>query len=107
METSFRALVGGAYAHVPSAAYNVPSESTFAALVGSNVDFKLSRRVALRFSPGVYVTRYGADQTQKNFRFSVGPCSSLEVRVRASAAGQHSVGRGSSATQIGPRPVLF
>ena len=57
----------------PAATYNALNETTFAALFGSNFDVNVSRRVALRFSPGMYLTQFGASQTQKNFRFSVGP----------------------------------
>jgi len=71
--TSIRAVVGGAYGYVPGTSANPLDQSTFAALVGSNFDLKVSRRVSLRVSPGMYITRYGTDQTQKNLRFSVGP----------------------------------
>ena len=82
-ETSFRAIFGGAHGYVPDSSvvpagipaltYNPLDQTTFAALFGSNFDFNVSRRVALRFSPGLYLTQYGANETQKNFRFSVGP----------------------------------
>jgi len=71
--SSVRAVVGAAYGYVPDSAYNVADQTRFAALVGSNFDIQVSRRVAMRFSPGVYITRFGDDQTQKNIRFSVGP----------------------------------
>lgn len=73
IETSFRAVFGGAYGYLPGQAYNGIDQTTFAALVGSNIDVKVSRRVSMRFSPGMYLTQFGNDQTQKNFRFSVGP----------------------------------
>ena len=69
LETSFKALVGGAYGQVPS--YHV-RETTFAALFGSNFDVNVSSRVAIRLSPGLYLTQFGS-QTQKSFRFSIGP----------------------------------
>lgn len=73
-ETSFRALFGGAYGHVPdSASYAGLDQTTPAMQFGSNFDVKVSRRVSLRFSPGLYLTQFGDNQTQKNFRFSIGP----------------------------------
>jgi hypothetical protein len=71
VETSLRVLAGGAYGYLPN--YSEVNQTVFAALVGSNIDLKMTKRVAMRFSPGMYVTRFGTDQTQKNFRFSVGP----------------------------------
>jgi hypothetical protein len=73
LETSFRALVGGAYGYVPGEAGNVADQTTVAALFGSNFDVKVSKRISMRFSPGLYITQFGDGQTQKNLRFSVGP----------------------------------
>jgi hypothetical protein len=73
IETSFHALFGGAYGYVPGPNGNLADQTTFAALFGSNFDVKVSLRISMRFSPGLYVTQYGTDQTQKNLRFSVGP----------------------------------
>jgi hypothetical protein len=73
IETSVRALFGGAYGYVPGTDSNIVDPATFAALFGSNFDVKVSKRVSMRFSPGLYVTRFGDGQTQKNLRFSVGP----------------------------------
>ncbi len=73
IETSFRVLAGGAYGYVPGTYNNLADQTTFAALAGSNVDFKVSKRVSMRFSPGLYLTQYGSNQTQANLRFSVGP----------------------------------
>jgi hypothetical protein len=67
-ETSFHALFGAARGEVPGSA----DETTFAANFGTNFDVKVSRRVAMRFSPGLYLTQFGTE-TQRNFRFSVGP----------------------------------
>lgn len=69
-ETSFRALFGRAFMHVPS--YDVLDQSSFASLIGTNIDYRISRKVAFRFSPGMYLTRFGDGETQRNFRFSVG-----------------------------------
>jgi hypothetical protein len=75
-ETSFRAMVGAARAYVPTASlpagYASLDQTGAAALFGSNFDINLSRHVALRFSPGIYLTHF-AGETQKNMRFSVGP----------------------------------
>lgn len=68
LETSIRALFGAARGRIPEAG----SQTTFAALFGSNFDINLNRKIALRFSPGIYLTQY-AGLTQNNFRFSVGP----------------------------------
>src|SRR5262249_47908142 len=73
IETSFRALFGGAYGYVPGNNGNLADQTTFAALFGSNFDVKVSKRVSMRFSPGMYLTQYGSNQTQKNLRFSLGP----------------------------------
>ena len=73
IETSVRAVFGGAYGYVPGTNGNLADQTTFAALVGSNFDVKVSKRVSMRFSPGMYLTQYGSNQTQKNLRFSVGP----------------------------------
>jgi hypothetical protein len=72
LETSVRGLVGAAYGYIPGPGYSSYSQTSLAALVGTNVDLRLSRRVSMRFSPGLYITTFG-DQTQKSFRFSVGP----------------------------------
>jgi hypothetical protein len=73
IETSVRAVFGGAYGYVPGTNGNLADQTTFAALVGSNFDVKVSKRISMRFSPGMYLTQYGSNQTQKNLRFSVGP----------------------------------
>jgi hypothetical protein len=71
-QTSFKAVFGGARGHGAASTYNAPDETSFAALFGSNFDVNVSRAVALRFSPGLYVTQFGSGQTQKNLRFSMG-----------------------------------
>jgi hypothetical protein len=72
-ETSIRALLGTARGHIPTTTYSVNDETTFTALLGSNFDLNVSRKMAVRFSTGLYLTQFGAGQTQTNFRFSVGP----------------------------------
>ncbi len=78
-DTSFKALFGAARGYLPDVPANVASsygqldETKFAALIGTNFDLNISRRVALRFSPGIYITQFGPDQVQKSFSFSFGP----------------------------------
>lgn len=72
VETSVRALFGLAHGSVENTTYNNANRNSFAALIGSNFDVNLSRHVALRFSPGMYLTQYGSG-TERNFRISVGP----------------------------------
>ncbi len=73
IQTSFHALFGAAYGYVPGTESNIIDQTTFASLFGSNFDVKVSKRIAMRFSPGLYLTQFGDGQTQKNLRFSVGP----------------------------------
>lgn len=79
LETSARGLIGGARGYISdsgstsSAFYGSSDQTSLAALIGSNFDFNINKRMALRFSPGLYITQFGVDETQKNFRFSVGP----------------------------------
>jgi hypothetical protein len=79
-ETSVKALFGAARGYLPDVPTSVTAssnytydETKFAALFGSNIDLNVSRRVALRFSPGIYITQFGQNYTQKSFTFSVGP----------------------------------
>lgn len=74
-ETSFKALFGAAKGHVPVSTGYPADDTAFAALIGSNFDINLSRRVAFRMSPGMFLTRYGnelASGTQKNLRLTAG-----------------------------------
>ena len=78
---SAKALFGAAYGYLPDVPSGVAAPSTdgafdqtkLAALFGADIDMNISRRVALRFSPGVYITQFGQDQTQKSFTISFGP----------------------------------
>jgi hypothetical protein len=72
LESSFKALFGGARGQAPSIS-DGPDQAAFAALFGANFDVNLSRRLAVRFSPGLSVTPFGNNQTQHSFRFSIGP----------------------------------
>ncbi|MFN0104814.1 MAG: hypothetical protein ACKV2U_22365 [Bryobacteraceae bacterium] len=69
-ETSFKALAGGAHAH--TLGDSTVKDTSFAALIASNFDINLNRRVAFRMSPGMFLTRFGHGETQKNFRMSAG-----------------------------------
>src|SRR5262249_26854807 len=73
IQTSFRAMVGASYGYVPGPASGIANQTGFAGLVGSNGHVKIRRRIDMRFSPGLYLTRFGDDQTQKNLQFSIGP----------------------------------
>ena len=96
VQTSFRWLVGGVFgqANLPStesaanaqalstAGYNPSNETKFAMMFSVPVDVSLSRLVALRFEPGLYMTGFAplagggsvaANQHQWNFRFMIGP----------------------------------
>jgi hypothetical protein len=72
IETSVRALFGAAYNRNPSASYSISDSASFAALFGSNFDLRINKRVAMRFSPGIYLTQFNG-VTQRDFRFSIGP----------------------------------
>jgi len=78
-DTSFKALFGAARGYaldVPgslSSTHGSFDETKFTALFGTNFDLNISRKVALRFSPGIYVTQFGPSETQTSFRFSFGP----------------------------------
>ena len=78
-DTSFKALFGAARGYLPdvpasvASTYGTLDETKFAALFGTNFDWNVTRKVALRFSPGIYITQFGPSDTQKSFTFSVGP----------------------------------
>lgn len=83
VETSFKALFGAARGYLTDPSVPPPAgspltsgvydETKFAALFGTNFDVRVSRKVALRFSPGLYLTQFGPSETQKSFTFSFGP----------------------------------
>jgi hypothetical protein len=96
VQSSFRWLVGGVFgqANLPSTesaanaqslsavGYNPSNETKFAMLLSVPVDVSISRLLALRFEPGLYMTDFApqagggsvaANQHQWNFRFMVGP----------------------------------
>jgi hypothetical protein len=86
VQSSFRLMVGGVFGQV-----NLPSTATpaaisqlgavgylgfnqtkFAALFAIPVDFSVSRLIAIRVEPGLYLTNFN-QSGQGNFRISVGP----------------------------------
>jgi len=69
-ETSFKALVGGAHRYVPDGNFG---ENSVAAQFGSNFDVNLSRKLAIRVSPGVYLTNFDSTGVQRDFRVAIGP----------------------------------
>jgi hypothetical protein len=71
-ETSFRALFGVARGHIPAATYSVSNETTSAASVGNNFDITVNRKMAVRFSTGLYLTRFSG-HSEKSLRFGIGP----------------------------------
>jgi hypothetical protein len=73
IQTSVRAVIGGAYGYLPGPAYDPRDRWSLAALVGGNLDVKVSRRMSLRFSPGTYLTQLDSGKIQRDFRFSIGP----------------------------------
>jgi hypothetical protein len=96
VQSSFRWLIGGVFgqANLPStesaantqllaaAGYNPLNETKLAMMFAVPVDVSLSRLVALRFEPGLYMTDFAplagggsvaANQHQWNFRFMIGP----------------------------------
>jgi hypothetical protein len=72
IETSARALIGAAHSDIRNTASYPQDQNSIAALIGSSLDIKVSRRIALRFSPGMYITHFGG-QTQRTMRFGIGP----------------------------------
>jgi hypothetical protein len=52
--------------------YQGYSQTKFAALFAVPVDVAVTKLVAIRFEPGIYITQFN-QASQSNFRFSVGP----------------------------------
>ena len=55
-----------------AAGYGGFNQTKFAMLVAVPVDFTVTKLIAIRFEPGIYVTDFSKEK-QSNFRFSVGP----------------------------------
>lgn len=86
VQSSFRFLLGGVFGQVrlPSgispdvaqkfgtAGYAAFDQTKFAMLMSVPVDVTLTRLVALRVEPGVYITAFNKEK-QSNFRLSLGP----------------------------------
>jgi len=96
VQSSFKFLIGGVFGQanlaagitsasalqLSNAGYNPSNETKFALLMGVPVDIAVSRLVALRIQPDIYMTGFAplagggsvfANQQQWNFRVSVGP----------------------------------
>jgi hypothetical protein len=86
VQSSFKILLGGVFGQVnldtstspaavqglASAGYGGFNQTKFAMLVAVPVDISVSKLIAVRFEPGLYVTDFSKER-QSNFRFSVGP----------------------------------
>lgn len=86
VQSSVKVLLGGVFGQVNlsstttatqqqallAAGYQGFSQTKFAALFAVPVDVGVTKLVAIRFEPGLYLTGF-SKTTQSNFRFSVGP----------------------------------
>ena len=86
VQSSFRLLVGGVFGQVNlassttaaqvnalgAAGYGGFNQTKFAALFAVPVDFSVSRLLAIRVEPGIYLTNFN-QAGQGNFRVSIGP----------------------------------
>jgi len=86
VQSSVKILLGGSFAQaklasattgtqqavLATAGYTPFNQTKFAALFALPVDVSLSKAVALRIEPGIYMTDFNATK-QANFRLSVGP----------------------------------
>ena len=86
MQTSVKVLLGGAFAQarlasgttatqiqtLAAAGYSSFDQTKFAALFAVPVDVSVSKLIAIRVEPGLYMTDFNATK-QGNFRLSVGP----------------------------------
>lgn len=85
-QVGFRALLGGSFAQVNLSSFTTTSEiqtltaagysrfnqTKFAALFAVPVDVSVTKMLAFRFEPGIYMTDFNHTK-QANFRMSVGP----------------------------------
>ena len=86
VQTGFKFLLGGSFAQARMASGTSPAQQTalaaagytnfdqtkFAALFALPVDVSVSKLIAIRIEPGLYMTDFNATK-QSNFRLSVGP----------------------------------
>jgi len=86
VQTGFKLLLGGAFAQARLASGTTPAQQNalaaagytnfdqtkFAALFALPVDISVSKLIAFRIEPGLYMTDFNKTK-QSNFRFSVGP----------------------------------
>ena len=85
-QVGFKALIGGAFGQVNLTSSTTPdqaqalgnvgyagfNQTKFAALFAVPIDTTISKLVAIRVEPGIYVTDF-SKQKQANFRLSIGP----------------------------------
>lgn len=69
-EANLQVLAGAA--HRTASAELSYGELSPAAALGSNFDFRISRRLTFRFAPGMYFTNFEPNGSQRNFRASAG-----------------------------------
>lgn len=86
LQTSVRILLGGSFAQarlasatttseiqaLSAAKYTAFDQTKFAALIAFPVDIGVSKLIAIRVEPGLYMTDFNATK-QSNFRMSIGP----------------------------------
>lgn len=86
VQVGVKAMIGGVFGQVNLSSYTTPdqaqalgnagyagfNQTKFAAEIAVPIDFTLSKLVALRFEPGLYLTDF-SKTSQSNFRFSIGP----------------------------------
>jgi hypothetical protein len=86
VQSGAKFLIGGSFAQVnlasattpaqiqtlANAGYSAFNQTKFAMMVAANVDVSVSKVLAIRVEPGVYVTDFNHTK-QGNFRLSVGP----------------------------------
>ena len=85
-QVGFKALIGGAFGQVnltstttadqaqalAAAGYAGFNQTKFAALFAVPIDTSISKLIAIRVEPGIYLTDFNT-QKQANFRLSIGP----------------------------------
>ena len=62
----------GAISQLGAAGYNNFTQTKFAAMLAVPVDVGITKLIAVRFEPGIYLTNFN-QSGQGNFRLSVGP----------------------------------
>ena len=86
VQAGFRVLLGGAFAQarlasasttsqlqsLAAAGYTPFDQTKFAMLISVPIDYSVSKLLAIRVEPGLYMTDFNYTK-QSNFRFSIGP----------------------------------